>query len=466
ARLRRGHAIQQYETTGVRADGTPVALALTLSPIRNAAGTIVGGSVIARDITAARQVAEEREALLRREHELRHEAEAASRAKDEFLSIISHELRTPLTSIVGYAQLLRRRVANADPETVQMAATIDRSAHLQMRLVNDLLDLSRVMSGKLQIEREPVALDRLVQAAVEAARPEAEAKAITLTVQLDPAVGPVLGDASRLQQVVANLISNALKFTPGPGSVTVTLDRVGGQARLAVRDSGIGIPPAFLPHVFERFRQADTSPTRSYGGLGLGLAIAQMLVELHGGRIEVSSEGAGCGSTFTVTLPLIDASAAASEPDQMERSAVRLSPSRRLAGRRLLVVEDDADTRDLLRLTLEIEGAQVTMAASSAEALALLEDTAAELVVCDIGMPAEDGYTFLRKLRARYDGVGERLPVIALTAYAAPEDRRRALAAGFQRHLAKPIDASALVAAIETLLPREDAVVQAERSPA
>jgi len=446
-RLHRGEPTQQFETAGVRGDGAAVDLALTFSPVRNAAGAILGASVIARDISEAARVAAERERLLEREHELRREAEAANRAKDEFLSTISHELRTPLTTIVGYAQLLRRRVA-ADAETAQMAATIDRSAHVQMRLVNDLLDLSRVIGGKLEIEREPVELRVLVEAAVAAVRPEAEAKPIALTLQIDDPEVTVRGDAARLQQILGNLLGNALKFTPAGGEVSVVLSCVAGEARVDVRDSGIGIPSAFLPHVFERFRQADASPTRAFGGLGLGLTIAQMLAELHGGRITAESAGEGAGATFTLALPLsADPAAPAGEALRSPAPEGRDGPPR-LVGQTVLVVEDDADTRDLLRRILEAEAARVLTAASGSEAIAALAQAAPAALVCDIGMPGEDGFAVLRRLRARRRD----LPAIALTAYAGPDDRERALAAGFQRHLAKPVDAAVLVAAIVALL--------------
>lgn len=451
-RLRRGEATQQFETVGVRTDGEPVELALTFSPVRNAAGALLGASMIAHDISESRRVAVERERLLQREHELRREAEAANRAKDEFLSTISHELRTPLTTIVGYAQLLRRRTA-ADAETAQMAATIDRSAHLQMRLVNDLLDLSRVVGGKLEIERESINLGRLIEAAVAAARLEAEAKSIAVSLQIGDGRTAVRGDAARLQQILANLLGNALKFTPAGGTVAVSLTRVAGEARVVVRDDGIGIPAAFLPHVFERFRQADASPTRAYGGLGLGLAISQMLADLHGGRIVAESAGEGKGATFTLWLPLSEESPAAMETElpPAQTPGPRAVPPR-LSGRSVLVVEDDPDTRELLRRILEAEAARVETAASGAEALAALARATPDALVCDIGMPGEDGYTVLRRLRARYERNHGALPAIALTAYASPADRERALAAGFQRHLAKPVDASLLVATLVSLL--------------
>lgn len=314
--LRAGNGVKQYETVGADGAGRRLDLSLTLSPLRNALGEIAGGSVIAHDITERKQAEAERELLMRREHEARTAAESANRAKDEFLSVVSHELRTPLTTIVGFSQLLRRR-PGADPQTAQMLATIDRSAHVQMRLVNDLLDHSRLMTGKLQLACEPLQLAEIVEAAVAAVRPEAETKQVTLKTALDPACGRVMGDADRLLQIVANLLDNALKFTPTAGHIAVRLDCDRDIARLVVRDDGIGISPQFLPHVFDRFRQADGSHTRLYGGLGLGLTIVQSLVELHGGSITAASAGDGHGAAFTVHLPL---SAAPPAPDRPARA--------------------------------------------------------------------------------------------------------------------------------------------------
>jgi PAS domain S-box-containing protein len=445
-----GRGVQQYETVGVRGDGTRFDVSLTLSPTRTST-LEEGGSVIARDVTAHKQLEMEREQLLQREHAARAEAEAANRAKDEFLSVLSHELRTPLTAIVAGAQLLQRR-RGTDPDVAEMAATIERSSRVQMKLINDLLDVSRVMSGKLQLEREQLSLPDLVEVGVESLRPQADAKGVTLESRVDPSVGNVFGDPERLQQVLANLLGNALKFTPAGGRITVALGREGAEARLVVRDTGVGISPDFLPHVFERFRQSDASSQRAYGGLGLGLAIVQTLVEMHGGRVAAASEGEGRGATFTVWLPLLEPRQAGTGPADRQPAGVAGSDACRLMGRRLVLVEDDAASRDLLQQTLEAEGAQVVAVPGSAAGLAALDRQLPDVVLCDIGLPGEDGYAFVRRLRLRSRTAGGDLPAIALTAYASPEDRERALAAGFSAHVSKPVDADGLVAAIAAAL--------------
>jgi CheY-like chemotaxis protein len=384
--------------------------------------------------------------LYEAERAAREAAESANRAKDEFLSVLSHELRTPLTPILGFTEMLRRRKEVKREMLDHALEAIDRSARVQARLVGDLLDVSRIVSGKLQIERQPVDLRQVIRAATDAVRAEAEARSIALVSDLDPAAAAVTGDPDRLQQVVWNLLSNAVKFTPQGGRVEERLARDGGQAVITVTDTGQGIPPEFLPHVFERFRQADGSSTRAHGGLGLGLAIVRHLVELHGGRVTAASEGAGKGATFTVHLPLASPAPvprAADPVDGVESAA--------LAGVRVLVVEDDADTRGLLRLALEGEGALVTASASSAEALAAFEAATPDVLLADIGMPDEDGYQLISRIRARSAEAGGRVPAVALTAYAAAEDRRRAMAAGFQRHLAKPVNPTALVAVLVAL---------------
>jgi PAS domain S-box-containing protein len=447
--LSQGRGVRQYETVGVRSDGVLIDLALTLSPVRTSTHVAVGASVIGRDITQQKRVEADRELLLQREHAARAEAEATNRAKDEFLSLLSHELRTPLTPIVAGAQLLQRR-PDVDPRVAEIAATIERGGRVQQRLVNDLLDISRVITGKLEIMPEPISLPELVDAAVRTMQPEATARDIRLEAQVDPQVGFVLGDAERLQQVLANLLGNALKFTPPSGWVTVTLERAGKEAQLVVRDSGMGISAEFLPHVFERFRQADASSTRAYGGLGLGLSIVRTLVELHGGRVTAASDGEGCGATFTVWLPLIE-SVPADNGSSLPAAVAQQEPmSPALAGWRLLLVEDDAATRELLQRTLEAEGATVVAAAGSADALAALDRCLPDVMLCDIGMPDEDGYTFMRKVRARDAHAGGCVPAIAVTAYASPADREQALAAGFTQHLGKPVTTTALVTAIAT----------------
>ncbi|WP_395843418.1 ATP-binding protein [Cystobacter fuscus] len=398
---------------------------------------------------------QERERLLVRERLARHEAEAASRMKDEFLSTLSHELRTPLTSILGWAQLLRTR---AMPEDKRQRAleTIERNARAQTQLIEDLLDISRIVTGRMRLEVRPVEPLPVLEEALDAVRPAAEARGVRLALRVAPGMGQLLVDAERLQQVVWNLLTNAIKFTPSGGQVVVRLARGEGEARLEVEDTGQGIDAAFLPHVFERFRQADSSTTRKHGGLGLGLAIVRHVVEMHGGSVSAHSEGPGRGSTFRVVLPLTPSD----EPEPL--SAPRALPARGLGspaaeapsleGVRVLVVEDAPDTRALLTEMLEGSRAQVVCAASAQEALALLHGPfRADVLVSDIGMAGEDGYELIRRLRAQ-ERAGARLPAVALTAFARSEDRWRALAEGFDVHVAKPVNASRLISVVASLV--------------
>jgi signal transduction histidine kinase/ActR/RegA family two-component response regulator len=377
----------------------------------------------------------QREELLEAERVARGEAEYASQLKDEFLATLSHELRTPLNAIVGWAHILRR---DANEQTLTQAVeTIERNARAQAKLIDDLLDMSRIMAGKMGLTFARVRLSDVVSAAADALRPAADAKGVALAVDVASAEQVcVAADAARLQQVVANLLGNAVKFTPSGGRVDVVLERAGQAARLVVRDTGQGIEPDFLPAVFERFRQADGTITRRHGGLGLGLSIAQHIVEMHGGTIAVASDGLERGATFTVTLPLTSESAAddAAGPDG--------TPAVSLAGLRVIVVDDEADARELLRRLLAEHGCEVTLASSAAEALALLANEPCDVLLTDIGMPGTDGYDLMRHVRAgRY-----RQPrSIAVTAFARPEDRERAIAAGFDAHLAKPVNAGRLI---------------------
>ncbi len=385
---------------------------------------------------------------------LYREAEEANRIKDEFLATLSHELRTPLNALLGWVTLLR--TGRLDARTTERALeSIERNTRLQVRLIEDLLDVSRIMAGKLALDARASALAPLITAAVEAAQPAAAAKGIRLTVALDATAGPVWGDPARLQQVVWNLLSNAVKFTPAGGAVDIRLERSGGDAVVTVADTGQGIEPEFLPHAFERFRQADSGSTRAHGGLGLGLAIVRHLVELHGGTVHADSAGPGRGATFSVRLPITV------RPPHRARGRPRPSPaggrptrSRTLARLRVLVVDDDADTRDVLRVVLSAAGAEVAEAASVAEALDRLDAWRADALVGDIGMPGEDGYALIRRVRARAPGRGGRLAAVALTAYARGDDHRRVLEAGYDRHLAKPVDPERLVAVLAELTGR------------
>ena len=382
--------------------------------------------------------------LYRREQRARAEAETANRSKDDFLALLSHELRTPLQSMLGWVRLLRRDAL--DPAAAARALeTIDRNAQAQARIIGDLLDISRIVAGKLRIELRPLNLVAVINTAVESARPEAAARGIRLEMTVDGDAAEVEGDAERLQQVLANLLSNALKFTPSGGSVEVRLERDGARARIAVRDTGPGIPADILPYVFDRFRQADSSATRAHGGLGLGLAIVRHLVELHRGTVRAESGGTVPGATLIIELPLSRAAQAA-ERRRAVSAATEDRPS--LAGLRIVVVDDDADTRMMLAVALRDHGADVRDLASAAEAMTALAETPADVLISDISMPGEDGYSLIRALRAR----GEWLAALALTALARAEDGERALSAGFQRCLAKPVDPAELAAIVRELV--------------
>ena len=438
-----------------RRDGTRFPAQVTDTPILDAGGQLVGIVGVSVDITERKRADAERNELLKRERAARAEAEEASRLKDEFLATVSHELRTPLTAILGWAQLLQS--SSLDQQTTRRALeTVERNAHAQMQLIEDLLDVSRIITGKLRLDVRPVELAPIMVAAADAARPAAEAKGIKLSTDSGEDAPVVLGDADRLQQVVWNLLSNAIKFTPQGGEVRLALARRDGQAEISVRDTGQGIAPEFLPHVFERFRQADQTPTRAHGGLGLGLAIVRHLVELHGGAVAATSAGEGQGATFAVQLPLAELRHADGgtriDKSTPEQSAIRKPTSAILSGLRVLVVDDEQDARDLIQLALAQNGAQVTAADSAGAALAMLERTRPDLLVSDIGMPGADGYELIRQVREREAQLGlDRLPAVALTAYARPEDRAQALHAGYHTHIPKPVEPHALVAALARL---------------
>jgi signal transduction histidine kinase/ActR/RegA family two-component response regulator len=397
--------------------------------------------------------------LLMREQMIRGEAEAANRAKDEFLSVLSHELRTPLNAILGWSAMLRQRTLSQD-KVLQALETIERNAKSQAQLIEDILDISRIITGKLRLQVRRVNLVPVIESAIESVRLAAEAKSIRLQSVLDSEAGLLLGDANRLQQVVWNLLSNALKFTPKDGRVEIRLERVNSHAEITVSDTGPGISSEFLPFVFDRFRQHDSTTTRSYGGLGLGLAIVRQLVELHGGTVTVVSPGIGQGTTFTVTLPAMIIPQPPSDPEPLNsiveaKGRVEGSPS--LEGLQILVVDDEADALELLSTILQNNGAQVIAVASANQALTIIEtatDRSPHVLVSDIGMPDEDGYSLIRKLRELEAQRGGKLPAIALTAYAGSDDRRQALLAGFQMHLTKPVDAAELVAVVASLTER------------
>ncbi|HEX5706847.1 MAG TPA: ATP-binding protein [Pyrinomonadaceae bacterium] len=397
-------------------------------------------------------VAIENVRLLDDESHARREAEESNRLKDEFLATISHELRTPLTAILGWSSMLREGRLGAK-ESASAVEVIERNARTQQQIVDDILDVSRIITGKLRVEPLPVELTGVVQAAIDSVRPAATAKNIELSTRFDPRVREVSGDADRLQQVLWNLLSNAVKFTPVGGSVRVRVERAeeGAHARVCVEDTGIGIRHDFLPYVFDRFRQADQSTTRAYGGIGLGLAIVRHLVELHGGTVGVVSEGEGRGACFTVELPLAelrgaDARERVGGTSESEQAAMRGRQSEILKGLRVLVVDDEADTLDLVEAILRRGGAEVERALGVDEALGKFSAARPDALISDIGMPTRDGYDLIRAVRELDAERGGRpTPAVALTAYAGDADRRQALDAGYRMHIAKPVDPARLV---------------------
>jgi PAS domain S-box-containing protein len=385
-------------------------------------------------------------------------AEEATRAKDEFLAVVSHELRTPLTAILGWARMMK--TGKLDDSTVARALeTIERNAESQSQLIEDLLDFSRIISGKIRLDVGRVELDSLAEAAINVVRPAADAKGIRLQAILDPRAGPVSGDPERLQQVLWNLLSNAIKFTPKDGRVQIRIARVNSSVEITVSDTGQGISAEFLPYVFERFRQADNTMTRQHSGLGLGLAITKHIVELHGGTIRAVSPGEGLGASFILRLPIMIVhnaehfSNVATEPPS---AAGETQPAElaRLDGVRVLVVDDERDTRDLLVTVLTQSGALVNAVATVAEALEILRLKKHDLLISDIEMPNEDGYSLIRKVRVLEEGQGRRISAIALTAHARASDRLQALSAGYQLHMAKPVEPAELVIAIANLTNR------------
>ncbi len=412
----------------------------------------VANQELKREIRVREWAEQERARLLVLEQQARKQAEEANRTKDEFLATLSHELRTPLNAILGWVQVLRS--GKLDPAAaVRALETIERNSRAQAQLIADLLDVSRIITGKLRLDFKPVDLRRIIDAALDSVRPAADAKGILLDISVAPLASPVLGDADRLQQVIWNLLSNSIKFTSRGGRVEVQLREADANAVIRVSDTGIGIRPDFLPYVFDRFRQAEGSITRTHGGLGLGLSIVRHLIELHGGTAEVASEGEGEGATFTVRLPL----RAELAEDPLDSTAVTQSLFSKpdlLTGVRVVVVEDEADTRELLVMALQQCGAEVAAFGSAPEALAAFDRAVPDVLLSDIGMPVQDGYELIHTLRSREPGRGGNVPAVALTAYARAEDRLRALEAGFQTHLPKPVDPSELISTVARLAGR------------
>jgi PAS domain S-box-containing protein len=468
--LRQGRKVEHFETERVHKAGRRLTVSLTSSPIYGPGNTIIGASKIVRDVTARKQAeenlrrrdeelralseqaAQERERLLKSERAARADAERMSSLKDEFLATLSHELRTPLNAVLGWAQILRRAKQNDPAALARGLETIERNARIQAQLIEDLLDMSRITSGQVRLDIQAVELVPVIDAAVEAVRPSADAKAIRIEKVLDPAAGPVSGDPARLQQIVWNLLSNAVKFTAKGGKIQVLLARVNSHVEISVADTGVGIHPDFLPHVFERFRQADASTTRDHAGLGLGLSIVKSLVELHGGRVHAESPGEGQGATFFVQLPLMVMRTRAPVEERMHpRTHITTQPEYVLAdlsGIKVLVVDDDADARALIKHILEECHAEVLTAGSAMDALDLVVQGKPKVLLSDIGMPRVDGYELLKRVRALGEGIAGDLNAIALTAFARSEDRARALRAGFINHVSKPVEPSELIASV------------------
>jgi PAS domain S-box-containing protein len=466
--LRKGERFDHFETIRVTKDGRQLHVSLTISPIKDASGNIIGASKIARDITdrklaettlreaqkAAEAANAEKARLLDSERQARAEAERASRMKDEFLATLSHELRTPLNAVLGWSTILRGR-QDLNQQIAQGLEAIDRNARIQAQIIDDLLDMSRIISGKVRLDVQPLDLPAVLLEAVETVRVSASAKGVRLQTVIDPINASILGDPNRLQQVFWNLLNNAVKFTPKGGRVQALLQRINSHVEVSVVDTGEGISPDFLPYIFNRFQQADPSTTRRYGGLGLGLAIVKNLVELHGGNVRAKSGGIGKGATFIVTLPL---TVFHPPPDEGEREHPKsragelpVPPDISLEGVRVLAIDDDADARTLLELLLEAAGATAYVAGSAQEGVELLLRHPVDVVICDIGMPVVDGYTFIRDVRKLRDREKSGVAAVALTAYARLQDRMEAMRAGFQNHLPKPVEPSELLAVVRSL---------------
>ena len=454
---RRNGTSYEVEARYRRADGKHRWFLARAQPVRDSAGQLDTWFGTSIDIEDRKRAESEREALLESERSARGEAEAASRLKDEFLATVSHELRTPLTAILGWAHLLRAGQLGEENK-IKALETIERNARSQSQLIDDLLDVSRIVTGNLRLDVRAVNPASFIDPAVEALRPAAEAKGVRVQKVIDTGVTTVMGDPSRLQQVVWNLLSNAVKFTPRGGRVQVRLERVSSHIEIIVTDTGAGIDTEFLPHVFERFRQFDQKSTRQHGGLGLGLAIVRHLVELHGGLIRADSGGEGTGATFTVTLPIAALHHRENTEQRVHPAARDMLPSHecpeRLDGAKVLVVDDESDARELLAVGLGQCGARVTMASSAREVRELMSRATFDVLVSDIGMPGEDGYELIRQVRALPPEGGGKTPAIALTAYARTEDRLRALRAGYEMHMSKPVELTELIVVVANLMRR------------
>jgi PAS domain S-box-containing protein len=442
SRIQRGERVEHFETVRIRKNGVPIHVSLTISPIRDRAGEIIGASKIARDITSLIQGRQELAAA----HE---ELKRADQLKMEFLATLSHELRTPLNAILLWVQILKGQHSAA--ELAEGVNIIERNVRAQAQLIEDLLDMSRIEAGKVSLDMQRLDLSAVAVAAMETVRPAANAKGIQLISKFASIRGGVMGDRNRFQQILWNLLINAIKFTPKDGKITVAIDRVESHIEISVTDTGQGVAPEMLGQIFERFRQADASITRKHGGLGLGLSIAKNLTELHGGTIRAESRGLGQGAAFIVSLPLMPI-LRIEEPlaiEDQEAVPDRVGRAPALKGVRVLVVDDDMDALRIVRRILERREAEVCITGSMEEALAEFARCRPHVILSDIGMPVHDGYELITRLRTLPDA--RNIPAVALTALARVEDRTRALHAGFQMHLAKPVDAEELVAVVHNL---------------
>jgi PAS domain S-box-containing protein len=471
SRIRRGERLDHFETVRLAKDGHQLAVSITVSPIKDSNGHVIGASKVARDITerkkaeeALKKALEDAEAanrdrlnLLESERDARSQAERANRLKDEFLATLSHELRTPLNAVLGWANVLR--LGKLEGEELQQGLDIiERNARVQAQIIEDLLDMSRIISGKVRLDVQRVDLPSVLNESIETLRATAEAKGVRLQVVVDPFAGPIHGDPNRLRQVFWNLLNNAIKFTGREGKVQVLLERINSHLEVSVVDTGEGIAPEFLPYIFDRFQQGDASTTRRHGGLGLGLSIVKQLVELHGGNVRVKSDGIGQGASFTIRLPLIAVYSAPDEEHRHPRAVIREKqplPEVSLVNVHVLVVDDENDARELVKRLLEMAGAKVSMASSSAEAMERILSGRPDVLVCDIGMREEDGYSLIRQLRLLEKKEEALLPAVALTAYARSEDRTKAIRSGFQNHLAKPVEPAELLAVVSSLASRK-----------
>ena len=471
SRIRRGERFDHFETIRLAKDGRQLNVSITVSPIKDSTGQVVGASKVARDITerkkteeALKKAVEEAEAanrerlqLLDSEREARSQAERANRMKDEFLATLSHELRTPLNAVLGWANILRLGKLQGE-ELKQGLDTIERNARVQAQIIEDLLDMSRIISGKVRLDVQRVDLPAVLNESIETLRATAEAKGVRLQAVVDPFAGPISGDPSRLQQVFWNLLNNAIKFTPKGGKVQVLLERVNSHVEVSVIDTGEGIAPEFLPYVFDRFQQGDASTTRRHGGLGLGLAIVKQLVELHGGNVRSKALGSGKGR------PLLSSSR--SSPSILSRTRNVAIPGLRSARTSLCQKYPSpmftcwwwtmkSMHAHLVKRLLEMAGATVSMAGSASEAMERILAGRPDVLICDIGMPGEDGYSLIRRLRVLEEKQESVLPAVALSAYARSEDRTKAIRSGFQNHLAKPVEPAELLAVVSSLAGRK-----------